>query len=50
MVLSRMVDDGHDIGLKIAKSQGSPTYVANYEHHGNIGVESGDGRWKEFAQ
>jgi hypothetical protein len=50
MVLSRMVNDGHDNGLRIAKSQGSPTYVTNYEHHGNIGVESGDGRCGEFAQ
>lgn len=49
MVLGRIVSDRHDNGLKITKSQGSPTYVANH-HNGDIGVESGDGRWREFAQ
>jgi hypothetical protein len=50
MVLGRMVDDGHDSNLRITKSQGSFKYVADYEHHGNIGVENGDGRWRGFPQ
>lgn len=32
LVLGRMVDNGHDDNLTIAKSQGSPTFVVDYEH------------------
>jgi hypothetical protein len=43
LVLGRMVDNGHDDNLMIAKSQGSPTFVVVYEHLKDFEVKCGDG-------
>lgn len=43
LVLGRMVDNGHDDNLMVAKSQGSPTSIVDCKHFKKFEVKNGDG-------